>query len=281
MVLTTFLPENNDVNDVQNQAIYSAISHLTAVDQPALIFRTIATIPGALPWCWQRIGLLYQQGLVQRAGWSIAPTLSMPSGLSISKEALELVGINEDDRKNVERVLDVYNRVNPCNLIALGVLTLLLQNNRSVNAQTGWVPDHEPWIPPVPLIPLTVMVPPQQMEGKLSRIIQLISLDNDATDQPVLVPSLYRHLANVPAFLALASTLLHPLMAQGQLLKLVTQVRELAFKESTRLCETFVQGSDDPAPQHERMKAVFERFSWKIPEMIVVGEILRRALVSR
>lgn len=273
-----FLPENNDSNDAESQAIYRTISHLTGVDQPALIFRTIATIPDALSWCWHRIGPLYEKGLVQSAGWSIAPALSIPSGLSISQEALDLVGVHEDDKKKVEKALDVYNRVNPCNLIALGVLSLILHNDRSVSTLAGLNPPPENWIPPEPLIPLTTMVTPEAMQGKLSRIIQLISLDQDTEDRPVLVPSLYRHLANVPAFLALASVLLRPVLAQGQLLALVTQVREQAFKESTKLYETLTDGPYDPAPQQERIKTVLERFSWKIPEMIVVGEILRRAL---
>ena len=275
---STFLPENNDQSDTENQAIYASLSHLTGVDRPALVFRTIASSPGALPWCWQRIGPLYEQGLVQRAGWRIGPALALPSGLAISQEALDLVGITDTDKQKIEKALDAYNRVNPCNLIAIGVLSHALRAAGS----NGGVPDgrasHDPWTPPEPVIPVTTMVAPEQMPDAVSRLIAHISLDQPLAGQPVLVPSLYRHLANVPAFLALASALLRPLLLQGQLAALVTQVREQAMQESARLSETFTARAADPLPDQERMQALFERFSWKIPEMIVVGEILRRAL---
>ena len=273
-----FLPENDDQADLENQAIYQSISRLTGVDRPALVFRTIAASPGALLWCWRRIGPLYERGLLQEAGWRIGPALHLPSGLVISQEALDLVNISNDDKLNIVKALDAYNRVNPCNLIAIGVLIRALSTsgeNRCLPAALG--PPNK-WIPPKPIIPVTTMVEPEKMSENVSRLIAQISLDQPSANEPALVPSLYRHLANVPSFLVLASVLLRPLLLQGQLNTLVNEVRAQAMQESQHLFDMFTARSDDATVNPERMEALFERFSWKIPEMIVVGEILRRAL---
>lgn len=275
----TFLPENNDETDIENQAIYASLSQLTGVDRPALIFRTIAASPGALPWCWRRVGPLYERGLLQRAGWRIGPALELPDGLTISREALESVGVEDSSKEKIERALDTYNRVNPCNLIAIGVLSCALhapgRNHRSRDTPEP----QDRWTPPAPITPLTSMLRPEEVPDTLRRLIAYISLDQPVPGRPVLVPSLYRHLAQVPSFLALGSVLLRPMLVQGRLLTLVNRVREEAMQESLRLHEEFaLNSSDDHLPDQERIQALFERFSWKIPEMIVVGEILRRAL---
>lgn len=273
-----YLPENNDEGDLENQAIYQSISRLTAVDRPALVFRTIAATPGALAWCWRRIGPLYEHGLVQEAGWRIGPALKLPSGLGISPEALSLVNIGPCEQLKVVRALEAYNRVNPCNLIAIGVLIHALNKSGDTPLHPKIPLSQQQWMPPEPIIPVTTMVEPEHISPDISRLISQLSLDQSNNDQPVLVPSLYRHLANVPGFLALASILLRPLLQQGQIHELVNQVREQALQESGRLFMMFTAQSAD-APNHpEHLTDIFERFSWKIPEMIVVGEILRRSL---
>ena len=275
----TFLPENNDETDVENQAIYASLSRLTGVDRPALIFRTIAASPGALSWCWRRIHPLYERGLLQRAGWRIGPALELPDGLTISREALEFVGVEASAKEKVERALDAYNRVNPCNLIAIGVLGYALRAPGRSHRTFDTPEPQDGWTPPEPITPVTRMLQPEEISDSLRRLVTQISLDQSVAGQPVLVPSLYRHLAQVPGFLALASVLLRPMLVQGRLLALVNQVREEAMQESLMLHDQFaLNGSDDPLPDQERIQALLERFSWKIPEMIVVGEILRRAL---
>lgn len=273
-----YLPENEDKNDLENQTIYQTISRLTGVDRPALVFRTIAATPGALAWCWRRIGPLYEHGLVQQAGWRIGPALHLPPGLVISQDALDLANINHDDKLKIVKALEAYNRVNPCNLIAIGVLIQSLNTAKATCCSADILTAQKNWTPPEPILPVTTMVEPENMSHSISRLITQISLDQPAYDQPALVPSLYRHLANVPAFLALASVLLRPLLLQGQLNALVIQVREQALLESQHLFGMLTAPVDDAPVNAENLKGLCERFSWKIPEMIVVGEILRRAL---
>lgn len=265
---------------MENQAIYQSISRLTAVDRPALVFRTVAATPGALAWCWRRIGPLYEQGLVQEAGWRIGPALNLPSGLIISQEALKLVNIHDDDKLKIVKALEAYNRVNPCNLIAIGILIHALRKSGDMQRQPNIPVPEQQWMPPEPIIPETTMVEPENISQDVSCLIAQISLDQPTSDQPALVPSLYRHLANVPGFLALASVLLRPLLMQGQVNQLVNQVRDQALLESGHLFKMFTVQSDDVPKHPERLADLFSRFSWKIPEMIVVGEILRRSLPS-
>ena len=274
-----FLPENTVPDDAENQAIYQSLSRLAGVDRPALIFRTIAATPGALPWCWRRIGPLYQRGQVQDAGWKIAPAMELAPECQFPEEALMLLGIDQPARQKAERVLDVYNRVNPCNLIAIGVLGLILgsASQRRRNNVPAPAPAEE-WVPPPAIVPITTMLAPQDIPDTTARLIQEISLDQSAPGEPRLFPSLYRHLADIPGFLPVASILLQPLIRRGQLDLFVRQVRESALRESARLAETIDCPDKDELPDRDRIRVLLERFSWKIPEMIVVGEILRRAL---
>jgi hypothetical protein len=274
----SYLPENTDQDDPKNQAIYDSLSRLTGVDGPALVFRTIGTFPGALTWCWENIGYLFEQGLIQRSGWRIGSDLSLPQGLKISQEMLDLLGIDECAKQKVEKALNVYNRVNPCNLMAICVLNRVLKLGASNEPTAVKQLAIESWTPPAPILPITTMIAPQSMPDALLRLIEQISLDQPSSDQPQLVPSLYRHLANVPSFLVLASALLRPLLMQGQLTLLTTHIREQAVQESLRLTNSIITIPSKPLADQARIHTLFQRFSWKIPEMIVIGEILRRAL---
>ena len=53
-------------------AIYAEMKRLGGVPMVALIFRHLATLPGALEWTWGAIGPAWRDGRLQEAAWKIA-----------------------------------------------------------------------------------------------------------------------------------------------------------------------------------------------------------------
>jgi len=57
----------------ETAAIYAEIRRLGGVPMVALIFRHLATLPGALEWMWAALGPSWRSGELQEAAWRIAP----------------------------------------------------------------------------------------------------------------------------------------------------------------------------------------------------------------
>ena len=63
----TFLPEQPEAQASDAvRAIYAQIRRAAGVPMVALIFRHLATLPGAMEWAWSVIGPPLAQGQLQR-----------------------------------------------------------------------------------------------------------------------------------------------------------------------------------------------------------------------
>ena len=56
----------------EKAAIYAEMRRLGGVPMVALIFRHLATLPGALEWAWTAIGPAWRTGQLQETAWRIA-----------------------------------------------------------------------------------------------------------------------------------------------------------------------------------------------------------------
>ena len=186
--------------------IYGEIKRLSAVPMVALIYRHLATIPGALEWSWALLEPVMRAGLVQQQAWHLASAALIPRDVTIPRAALRAGGIEADDERAIAAVLDAYNRANPVNLMAVRSLALHL---------AGSVPDaaaaeRARWQPPSAPPPLPPMIDPEAMTPTVRESGALLT-DRGAGGAPsTLWPSLYRHLAHWPAFLGYASVLILP-----------------------------------------------------------------------
>ena len=65
----------------EQRHIYAQIKRLSAVPMVALIYRHLATIPGALEWAWALVGPALQAGWLQQRAWQLAvmPGFSVPT----------------------------------------------------------------------------------------------------------------------------------------------------------------------------------------------------------
>ena len=106
----------------------------------------------------------------------------------------------------------------------------------------------------------------------------LIDRGSDAAPS-TLWPSLYRHLAHWPAFLGFACVLVPPEFEAID--ACVLRIRHETDKAAAVLAAR-LKAADGRLPpdgeQARQLQAAIEQFSGRIPEMIVIGNLLRGAL---
>jgi hypothetical protein len=254
--------------------IYAEIRRLTGVPMAALIYRHLATIPGGLEWAWSLLEPALRGGRVQQPAWRLADAADLPVFPAIPRAALRAVGIGEADERAIVAVLDAYNRANPVNIVALRYLAHHLAGVERV-VPVAW----PSWEPPVALPPLPAMIDPQAMGTTLRQLMVLLT--DRGTDRPPspLWPSMYRHLAHWPAFLGLASVIVLP--AFGAIDTAAERVRRQADDAAAGLAgQVRPTGGMAPPVQGARLLAAIDAFTARIPEMVVIGGLLRRAMPS-
>jgi hypothetical protein len=251
--------------------VYGEIRRLSGVPMCALVYRHLATLPGVLEACWRMIGPLMASGRLQEAAWRIVAATKLAPLPPFRDAALMAVGVDAAAKRRIADVLDAYNRANPVNLLVVSTLAIRMQDRHSPVVPLG----EAHWVPPAPLPPLPPMVAPDRMSPAVRAVIEDVGChDQPAADR--LVPSLYRHLPPWPGYLALTDVLLVPRIEDGSVGRAVREVRGAMQRQAGMLA---------PAVPFEavvaRSRAVldaFARFSEMIPEMIVVGRLLRDAL---
>lgn len=251
--------------------VYGEIRRLSGVPMCALIYRHLATLPGVLEACWRMIGPLMASGRLQEAAWRIAAATKLAPLPPFRDAALAAVGVDVAARRRIADVLDAYNRANPVNLLVLSTLAIRLQDRHSPVVSLG----EANWAPPVPVPSLPPMVAPDRMTPVVRAVVE----DVGCHDQPEagrLVPSLYRHLPSWPGYLALADVLLVPRIEDGSIGRAVREVRGAMQRQAATLAPAVP--FDPLAARSPAALDAFARFAEMIPEMIVVGRLLRDAL---
>jgi hypothetical protein len=241
----------------------------------ALIYRHLATIPGALEWAWGVLEPAMRAGAVQEAAWRLARRARVARQRAIPGAALAAADLSATDVRAIAQVLDAYNRANPVNIVALRCLSLQLAGCAQEGADEAW----PQWTPPPSVPSLPPMVNPGAMTATVRELAVLLT-DRCASAQPSpLWPSLYRHLAHWPAFLGYAAVLVPPEFEaiDAAAAHLRREVDDAAATIALRL---------RPAPAHpapaaaqaQQLQAAIMQFTRRIPEMVVIGNLLRGAL---
>jgi hypothetical protein len=241
----------------------------------ALIYRHLATIPGALEWSWGLLEPVMKSGALQQKAWELAARARVANVPRLVPAALRAAGLQPEDARGIAAVLDAYNHANPVNILAVRCVALHLAGAvRSASA-----PLATPWQPPAEARPLPPMIGPQEMAQPVRELAMLLT-DRGPTAAPsTLWPSLYRHLAHWPAFLGYASVLVVPRFGEidAAAAALRSQVEEAARELAARM--TPPAHIDKPAAaQRERLQAAITQFTGRIPEMVVIGNLLQEAL---
>lgn len=268
------LPEARATGELRR--IYADIRQWSGVPMVALIYRHLATIPGALEWSWRLVEPAMRAGVLQRKAWALAQEAVIPHQPAIPAAALRAAGLAPADERQIAAVLDAYNRANPVNIMAVRCLSLHLAGKRPGAGDPAPWPAWEP--PPAPA-PLPPMIDPMAMSPMVRELALLLTDRGPSAVPSPLWPSLYRHLAHWPAFLGYAAVVIPPVFdaVDAAASRLQRQVDTAAAAIARQL----VRPVDLEAPSGEqarRLQGAIDQFSRRIPEMVVIGGVLRRAL---
>ena len=274
--LLTELPEAHATG--VHAHIYGEIRRWSGVPMVALIFRHLATLPGVLEWAWALIGPAMRAGVLQREAWTLAADATIPARAALVPAALRVAGIDEADESSIAAILDAYNRANPVNILALRCLALHLADPGVAPRAPAELPPGQP--PPAPA-PIGAMVDPRDMTPAVRALAMLLTNRGAAQAPSPLWPSLYRHLAPWPAYLGYASLLVVPEFSAIDQAAVRFRTRIDAAAEA--LARRLAAPADAPAPSdavRSTLQEAIDRFGTRIPEMVVIGGVLRRALPS-
>jgi hypothetical protein len=199
--------------------IYADIRATLHTSVVNLIWRNLATLPGALPWAWSTVRPLYVGPAAVHAD-ALRQSLPLPGLPRLSVDALTAAGIAPTALTNIRIILDSYHHTNA---LALVVLSALLEHYEpSVTDAVAPSPTAgsaaQTELPPLP--------PMASLPSEVQRLIGELNTFGEDTD-PFLIASIYRHLAYWPPYLAIVRTMLAPLQVDGSLSALTRSARVL------------------------------------------------------
>jgi hypothetical protein len=249
--------------------IYAEIRRLGGVPMVALIFRHFATLPGALEWMWEALGPAWRRGEIQERAWSVARAAPLVPLARIPRDVLAATGVDAAAEGAIRAVLSAYNRANPVNLLTIQCV-LRLADGHAADAAAA----RREWSPPPPGTALPPMTHPSEMPPQVLAVLDLVAAPG-APGEPRVVQSLYRHLVEWPAFLALAVTLLRQRFDDGSIDRSVGSLRDAMGGAAV---EVVASVAAPPAP-HPGIRPACERFAGAvIPQMVVAGRLMEEAL---
>lgn len=248
--------------------IYADIRRLTGVPFVALIYRHLATIPHALEALWQAAGPLLESGELQECAWHVGryawtgPVPDLPA---------DVRGLGEEQLARIADVLAAYNRANPVNFAIVSAIRAQPGSGRTARPVS-----RVAWTPPPEIRSLAPIPPVGELQSEVRKLVDAFG-KRESAGKPVLVPTLYRHLAHWPAFLALVHREVQPRLGSGEFQPAIEEFRTAIQREAARFaCDP----SSTAAPVLRAAAPVFDRFSGVIPEMVVVGTFLSRTLAQ-
>ena len=252
--------------------IYQSIETALGVRLVNLVYRHLATVPGALEWAWYTVGEPFQAGIFAERSKVLIPSARGQQRHSISMEA---AGLTVEDANNVIRTLDAYNRANPMNAVSLRVIALALESGRAASAAPVEAPSRVDLPTLLPMSPLDSLDP--IATALMHRLAHLTT-----GRESKIVPSLFRHFAPWPVLLVQLADWMEDLNDGGVIDDQAARVFDMADDIAQDIFGSLLPpGGDailpDPATR-QTLVATIEMFPPTICRMIVIAGLLRSAL---
>lgn len=239
--------------------LFADIRSTVGVRVVNLVWRHLATMDGALPWAWAAVKPLYLQGMADMAA------VRFREGMSV----LQLGSLAGSEPASVDAVLASYDHSNTINLFALGALAVWL---RGEMAATG-MPEQGPRLvaPDVTLPKLAGQddVAPETW----ARVLRLNRFGD--RPQPLILASMYRHLAHAPSFLERIEGALAPVQADGSLDRSIAANQAAARQKASILARAIV--AERPRLAIEIEKSVQAFVDHAIGKMVTICRSIRVA----
>ena len=246
------------------KALYDDMRRVVRTPLVNLIYRHMATMPGALPWAWSLIRPLALAGVIQSGIDRLVAELATPSLTPITTPGLRSAGLDAAEERRALRVIAAYNRGNTFNLISLTTLRLALDGDIAHRAAPPFAPAPTDALPEIPPIVRASDLDPRTA-AQLERIAQYHSGDG-------VLPSFYLHLANWPELLAVVCQRLEPVLADGSIERAREDARQLARDEATNLAPLLATDIPTPVDYLPALREALDTFAGHlIPEMVPVG----------
>jgi hypothetical protein len=252
--------------------IYADIRATLHTSVVNLIWRNLATLPGALAWAWSAAKPLYLGAAAAHAE-AVRRSLKLPDEPNLSAHSLAATGMDLSALPDIRLVLDSYHHTNA---LALVVLSALLERydptagDAATPSETVPIPDRTELLP---LPPMAGFSP------EVQRLIRELNGFGEDTD-PFLIASMYRHLAYWPPFLAAIRSMLASLQADGSLLELTRATRALGRAHGRALVHQLAPGQP-PASLQEALASCRLFVEHPIARMTGICALIRRAMPAR
>ena len=252
--------------------LYDDIRRCTGAGMINLIYRRMAARPGVLPWAWGALRPAFLSGAVEREREALRAGLD-DGGAPPPREALAAAGLGAADLWAIRATMDAYNRANLGNLAAIGALAAFLADGGAARpprpADAAEAPPAPPLLPPIPDM--------AALPAATADLVRLLAARAAPPDTPI-IPSLYRHLAPWPAFLALAAASAALALDRAAAAALHARARPAM----ARLARTMAPEAETAPPPEDELRALADlaaRFSaGPIAGMAALGHRMRAAL---
>ena len=240
-------------------ALFADIRATVGVRVVNLVWRHLATLDDALPWAWQAVKPLYLHGMVDRAVVDFRHDMTLP----------KLGSLTGAEPASVDAVLASYDHSNTVNLFALGALAIRLRGDV---ADEG-MPEEGPRLPAP-----DVDLPPLASEADVSpetwqRVLRLNHFGD--RPEPLILASMYRHLAHAPSFLQRLEAALTPVQADGSLDRAILDNRRAAHQRARVLARAISADRPRHAEQIEASVSAFVEHA--IGKMVTICRAIRVA----
>jgi hypothetical protein len=239
--------------------IFADIRATVGVRVVNLVWRHLATIDGALPWAWGAVKPLYLQGMPDQAAIGFRKSMILP----------RLAPLAGAQPQSVDDVLASYDHSNTINLFALGALVAWL---RGETAAQG-VPAAGARLP-APDVALPNLASEEDVSPETWALVLRLNKFGDAP-QPLILASMYRHLAHAPSFLRQLEPALAAVQADGSLDRAIAANRATAHAAACILARAIVGGR--PAAAGEIATAVGAFVEHAIGKMVTICRTIRHA----
>lgn len=264
--------------DPETRAIYDAIMKHTGVGSPALIYRHFAVYPGFLKWIWDLVGPELEGGtLVPHALATARDLMHINLGLVYFSDIEEL-GVDAASHAVIDDILATYNKMNPINFgLICAVRSLLAEETPSAEAPRELANVEDFWTEKPGPLPAPLAL--DEMRADIRDIVLRLSSTIPSPDA-LVIPTLYRHLAIWPDFLAHLAPGLQAALERGDI---EDQMAALTWKMQpliNHLRARAMARNPDPPPIDDpaAMIETIDSFLFTIPQLVVIGYALRGAI---
>jgi hypothetical protein len=254
--------------------IFAEIRQVLGVGTVNLIWRHLATIPGALLWAWGRLRPIYIDGSIAGEAAKLRRTLVLPALPDIPAAIFAAADLSDWDLASIRSILTAYDRTNPMALIALSALPG--QVDSTPYTHHAGLLGTSPAEPQVAL-PLPLLLTLADASPTTAELVLTLNRLGARRKDPVLA-SMYLHLAHWPRYLALAWAMIAPLDADGRLARAISNAVSLARASAPGIgarLPVLSNGALEPVVR-TAVREALERFAGDvIPKMVVICALLR------